>query len=79
MLDAFLDQSRVARGVGVYAEGVVAESAQTVDQPTVAAADVEDARARGQRRGDDHVELSPPSSVRHQMNALAIRAITAGS
>jgi hypothetical protein len=65
VLDALLDQAGMRRCGGIRAERGEAKLGQAVNKSAVTASDIEDARARGDRRPEDRVEILPPPRIGH--------------
>lgn len=65
MLDPGLDQTRMRGRARIHSEGVKAKLGEPLDQPAIAAADVQDPRPVSDHRRDNPVEVLPPSVRGH--------------
>jgi hypothetical protein len=65
VLHTFGNEARVPTRARIDAYGIKAACAQTVNQSTVAAADVQDTRVRGNALNNRGVEPTPPPIVGH--------------
>ena len=73
VFDTSLNQARVRRRLGVDADGVETPRRQALDEPTVAAADVEHSGARSDGVRDDLVEAAPPAIVANRHDQASLR------
>jgi hypothetical protein len=71
LLDPLPDQPRALRRLWIDTDSVEAARRQALDEPAVAAADVEHPGAGGDGIDDDRVEAAPPAIVAHLARGLS--------